>query len=238
MSWYVIIPLQILAAYISNKLIEKYLEKPYKTWFEKYPKTWEKSSDSYVNWSDDERKKYDDFHKISEDKQMLITQLHWFFPLTIIIFPIIKFVEQDVGTLKLYLLIGWLTSALLTCTALSAVSKKFDKKYNFFMKSAWYFSILTLGWLWLFSVGISFELIDKIFDNDLGFTFLLISLFISFFAFPFWFYEKATKYYYSSEKSKIPFWSELDLVYRKTTAWIIIGIIYLPIIVRMLDSKY
>ena len=32
MSWYLIIPTQILAAYISNKLIEKYIEKPYKTW--------------------------------------------------------------------------------------------------------------------------------------------------------------------------------------------------------------
>ena len=238
MSWYVIIPLQILAVYISNKLINKYVEKPYNTWFEKFPKTWEKSSDSYIDWSDDERKKYNDFHKISDDKQNLITQLHWFFPLTIIIFPIIKFVEQDLGELKLYLLFGWLISALLTCTALSAVSKKFDKNYNFFMKSLWYFSILWLGWFWLFSVGIEFELLDKFFDNDLGFVIAFVSLLISFFGFPFWIYEKLTKYYYVGEKSKPLFWREIHLDYRKGIAWVIIGIIYLPIIVAILDSGF
>ena len=238
MSWYVIIPLQILAIYISNKLINKYVERPYKTWSEKFSKTLEKSSDNYNEWSEDEKNKYDEFNKQSSDKRMVITQLHWFFPLTIIIFPIIKFVEQDLGELKLYLLFGWLTSALLTCIALSAVSKKFDKGYNLFMKSAWYFSILLLGWFWLFSVGIEFELIDKFFDSDLGFVLLFISLLISFFGFPFWFYEKATKDYYSYEKSKIPFWSEIDLVNRKAITWIIIGVVYLPIIAAMLDSKY
>ena len=238
MSWYVIIPLQILAIYISNKLINKYVERPYKTWSEKFPRTWEKSSENYNEWSEDEKNKYDDFNKQSSDKRMVITQLHWFFPLTIIIFPIIKFVEQDVAELKFYLVIGWLISALLTCTALSAVSKKFDKKYNLFMKSLWYFSILWLGWFWLSSVGIEFEIIEKIFNNDLGFTIMFISLFISLIFFPFWFYEKATKYYYSSEKSKIPFWSEIDLENRKAIAWVIIGIIYLPITVAILDSGF
>ena len=40
------------------------------------------------------------------------------------------------------------------------------------------------------------------------------------------------------EKSKPLFWSEVHLDYRKGIAWIIIAIVYLPIIVNMLDSKY
>ena len=236
MSWYIIIPFQILAIYISNKLIYKYLEKPYTAWLENFPRTWEGSSKPYRAWSEEEQKKYDDFNKLSSDKSNLITQLHWFFPLTIIIFPIIKFFEQDIGELKLLLLFGWLTSALFTCTALSAVSKKFDKGYNLFIKFAWYFSILWLGYFWLFSIGIELKLIDKYFDNDLGFVLLFISLLISFFGFPFWIYEKLTKYYYVGEKSKTLFWRKIHLDYRKGIAWLIIGIVYLPIILNMLDN--
>ena len=102
------------------------------------------------------------------------------------------------------------------------------------MKSAWYFSILWLGWFWLSSVGIEFEIIEN-FNNDLGLTIMLISVFISFFGFPFWIYEKLTKDYFF-EKSKPLIWMKIHLDYRKGIAWTIIGVVYLPIFLNMLDN--
>ena len=237
MSWYVIIPLQILAIYVCNKIISKYLDKPYEKEYKKFYETWHrKNSKSYLDYTPDEEVLREKQENRLKETETLNTSLHWFSSLTIIILPIIIFgnlVNSDNEGWIGILIIVWLTSLLMMIVALQLYSKRFDKNFDIFLKICGIWSIFCLGFFWLLAMGLELDFINNLLDSDLGFVLTLIGLIISFFGFPFWLYEKATKDYYSNEKSLLSIWSKIDLGGRKAITWIIIGFIYLPIISYM-----
>ena len=240
MSWYLIIPLQILGIYLCNRIIFKFLEIPYEKERYDFDKTWhdeysvKKSKYSYRNDMNYEEEKfvrenetiYNEIKQKFSSKESYISTLHWFFNITLIIFPIIIFglwgsddYEGWIGML----LVPWFGSFIYTVCAIADNSKFFNLLLHIF----WYLCIFSLLLFWLYAIGLELTIFEDYLGENLGLMYLVLTLFISLFTFPFWLFDKI---------NQIKGLDKLKIVEKNTISYIIIAIIYLPIIVKMFDS--
>jgi hypothetical protein len=102
-----------------------------------------------------------------------------------------------------------------------------SKFFKLLLRIFWYLCLFSLLWFWLYVIGLELTIFEDYLSEDLGLTYVILTLIISLFVFPFWLFDKI---------NQIKVLDKLKIVEKNTISYIIIAIIYLPIIVKRFES--